>query len=136
MPRRYVGVGLVAGVAEGKALVTRDGIAFNLGVDERTGVVIEPGHELEGQSVAGRVVVCRSGKGSSAGSFSLLQLAHRGLAPAAIVNVQAEAVITAGAVLAGIPLVHRLDADPTAAIESGEQVRVDGTSGEVTVLCD
>jgi uncharacterized protein len=131
---RFQGVGLVAGRAEGQALVTRDGIAFNLGVDERTGVVIEAGHELEGQSVAGRIVICPSGKGSSAGSFSLLQLAARGLAPAAIVNIQAEAVIIAGAVLAQIPLVHRLDVDPTAAIMNGDRVSVDGTTGEVRVL--
>jgi hypothetical protein len=132
--RTFKGTGLVAGTAEGAALVTREGIAFNLGVDERTGIVIEPGHELAGQSVAGRVVVCPTGKGSSAGSFSLLQLAARGLAPAAIVNVQAEAVIIAGAVLARIPLVHRLDADPTVAIATGQRVRVDGATGEVRVL--
>lgn len=134
MSGEFKGIGLVGGVGEGAALVTGDGIAFNLGVDERTGIVIEPGHPLKGECVAGRVLVCHTGKGSSAGSFSLLQLAERGLAPAAIVNVQAEAVITAGAVLAGIPLVHRLSVDPIAAIPSGASVRVDGDSGVVTVL--
>ena len=86
MTQTYTGDGLVGGAGEGTALVTADGIAFNLGVDETTGIVIETGHALEGECVAGRVVVCKSGKGSTAGSFSLLQLAHRGLAPAAIVN--------------------------------------------------
>lgn len=129
----FKGIGLVGGRAEGEALVTTDAIAFNLGVDERTGMVIEPGHALAGRSVAGRIVICRGGKGSSAGSFSLLQLAHAGLAPAAIVNLQADAVITAGAVLARIPLVHRLDVDPTTAIRTGERVRVDGDAGTVTV---
>jgi hypothetical protein len=130
----YKGIGLVGGTAEGPALVTREGIAFNLGVDERTGKIIEAGHELEGLSVAGRVVVCPNGKGSSAGSFSLLQLAARGLAPAAIVHIQAEAVVIAGAVLARIPLVHRLDVDPTAVITTGQTVRVDGATGDVRVV--
>lgn len=134
MTAEFKGIGLVGGVGEGEALVTDDGMAFNLGVDERTGTVIEPGHPLKGENVAGRVVICRTGKGSSAGSFSLLQLADRGLAPAAIVHIQAEAVITAGAVLANIPLVHRLDTDPTTAIPTGARVRVDGDSGTVTVL--
>lgn len=134
MAKEFKGIGLVGGVAEGVALVTGDGIAFNLGVDEQTGKVIETGHPLHGENVAGRIVVCRTGKGSSAGSFSLLQLADRGLAPAAIVHIQAEAVITAGAVLADIPLVHRLDADPTIEIASGDRVRVDGGAGTVTVL--
>jgi predicted aconitase with swiveling domain len=133
MARKYKGNGLVGGIGEGPALVTTEGIAFNLGVDEVTGVVIETGHALEGECVAGRVVVCRSGKGSTAGSFSLLQLAQRGLAPAAIVNMQADAVITAGCVLAGIPLVHRLDRD-IACFTAGEKLRVDGTAGTVEVM--
>lgn len=130
MAAKFKGDGLVGGVGAGAALVTTDGIAFNLGVDETTGKVIEDGHPLQGESVAGRVVVCRSGKGSTAGSFSLLQLARRGLAPAAIVNTQADGVIAAGCVLAGIPLVHRLDTDITT-FSSGEMLRVDGDAGTV-----
>tara|TARA_R110002110_G_scaffold213175_3_gene426350 strand:- start:1687 stop:2091 length:405 start_codon:yes stop_codon:yes gene_type:complete len=133
MAQKYKGDGLVGGTGEGPALVTSEGIAFNLGVDESTGIVIETGHALEGECVAGRVVVCRSGKGSTAGSFSLLQLARRGLAPAAIVNMQADAVITAGCVLAEIPLVHRLDTDH-AAFTSGDRLRVDGAAGTVEIL--
>ena len=132
MGLKYKGNGLVGGSAEGAALVTADGIAFNLGVDETTGVVIEAGHPLHGECVAGRVVVCRSGKGSTAGSFSLLQLAERGLAPAAIVNAQADAVITAGCVLAGIPLVHRLDTD-ISGLPQGAILRVDGDAGTVEI---
>ena len=133
MAQKYKGDGLVGGMGEGPALVTSEGIAFNLGVDEVTGIVIETGHALEGECVAGRVVVCRSGKGSTAGSFSLLQLSRRGLAPVAIVNAQADAVITAGCVLAGIPLVHRLDTD-IATFSSGETLRVDGAAGTVEIM--
>ena len=133
MSRKFKGHGLVGGIAEGAALVTSDGIAFNLGVDETTGIVIEAGHPLKDTSVAGRVLVCRSGKGSTAGSFSLLQLAERGLAPAAIVNIQADAVVTAGCVLADIPLVHRIDTD-IAEFATGTRLRVDGDTGTVKVL--
>ena len=131
MARKFKGDGLVGGVAEGAALVTADGIAFNLGVDETTGRVIENGHPLAGESVAGRVLVCRSGKGSTAGSFSLLQLAHRGLAPAAIVNTQADAVVTAGCVLANIPLVHRLDAE-IAVFATGQRHGGDAAMNDMT----
>ena len=133
MVQKFLGNGLVGGIGEGHALVTSEGIAFNLGVDEVTGVVIETGHALEGDCVAGRVVVCRSGKGSTAGSFSLLQLAQRGRAPAAIVNIQADAVITAGCVLAKIPLVHRLDTN-IASFTTGDALRVDGTAGTVEII--
>ena len=133
MTQKFKGDGLVGGIGEGPALVTSQGIAFNLGVDEVTGIVIETGHALEGESVAGRVVVCRSGKGSTAGSFSLLQLAQRGIAPAAIVNMQADAVITAGCVLAEIPLVHRLNTNING-FAAGTILRVDGTAGTVEAV--
>ena len=133
MTQKFKGDGLVGGIGEGPALVTSQGIAFNLGVDEVTGIVIETGHALEGESVAGRVVVCRSGKGSTAGSFSLLQLAQRGIAPAAIVNMQADAVITAGCVLAEIPLVHRLNTNING-FAAGAILRVDGTAGTVETV--
>jgi len=38
-------------------------MSFFGGVDPETGVVIERGHELQGQSVKGRVLVFPSGKG-------------------------------------------------------------------------
>ena len=133
MTQKFKGDGLVGGIGEGPALVTSQGIAFNLGVDEVTGIIIETGHALEGESVAGRVVVCRSGKGSTAGSFSLLQLAQRGIAPAAIVNMQADAVITAGCVLAEIPLVHRLNTNING-FAAGAILRVDGTAGTVETV--
>ena len=47
------------GEAAGKALVTSQGISFFGGVDPENGVVVERGHELEGQSIAGKVLVFR-----------------------------------------------------------------------------
>ena len=116
------------------ALVTRQAIAFNLGVDERTGLVIEKGHELEGQLIAGKILVFPGGKGSTASSFSLLQLASLGLGPTALVNLQSDAIIAAGAVLAAIPLVHRCTKSPIDSIKSGDWVRVNGTTGIVEIL--
>lgn len=46
MQRTFRGQGLVPGIAEAEALVTIDGIAFNLGVDEHTGIVIVAGHQF------------------------------------------------------------------------------------------
>ena len=97
------------GDAVGEALVSREPIGFLGGVDPDTGVVIEPGHPLEGQSVVGRVLVFPTGKGSTVGSYTLYRLARNGLAPAAIVNAEADPVIAVGAVIAGIPMVDQVD---------------------------
>ena len=127
----FVGVPVTPGLAEGLALVTCERIAFNLGVDERTGTVIERGHELERQSLAGRILVFPGCKGSTASSYSLLQMAALGVGPIALISIQADALSAAGAVLADIPLVHRCNQDPLQVLKTGDWVRVDGHTGVV-----
>jgi len=116
---------MVDGVAavEGLAMVSTENLAFSL-VDPASGIVRQPGHPWHGLSVAGKVLFFPSGKGSSSGSYWLLNLAHEGNAPAAIVNTRTDAVIVAGAVLAGIPLVQAVIPDPFGCVASGDPVRV------------
>ncbi|MER1968938.1 DUF126 domain-containing protein [Castellaniella sp. GW247-6E4] len=127
----FKGMPVTPGVAEGPALVTCERIAFNLGVDERTGVIIERGHELERQCIAGRILVFPGCKGSTASSYSLQQMAALGVGPIALINTRSDALAAAGAVLAGIPLVHRCDQDPLRVLRTGDWVRVDGYTGAV-----
>ena len=122
------------GAVEGEALVTQERMAFNLGVDEQTGFVIERGHELEGVSLAGKVLVFVGGKGSTASSFSLLQMVSAGHGPIAMVNRESDAIVAAGAVLAQIPLVHRCVPDALEEINSGDHVRVDAAKGTIEIL--
>jgi hypothetical protein len=112
-----------SGRADGLALVSREAIGFLGGVDPETGRVIEPGHELEGQSIAGRVLVFPTGKGSTVGSYTLYRMARLGTAPAAIVNAESEAIVAVGAIISHIPMVDRVD---TSLFESGDRVSVDG----------
>jgi hypothetical protein len=76
---------------------------------------------LEGQSVAGRVLVFPTGKGSTVGSYTLYRLARNGLAPAAIVNAEADPVVAVGAVIAGIPMVDQVD---ISRIQTGDWVEI------------
>jgi len=110
-----------AGHAEAEALVSPAPIGFLGGVDPGTAVVIEPGHPLEGKSVAGRVLVFPTGKGSTVGSYTLYRLAHDGLAPAAIINTEADPVVAVGAIIAEIPMVDQVD---ISLIRTGDLVRV------------
>jgi uncharacterized protein len=112
-----------AGVAEASALVSDQPIGFLGGVDPETGIVIEPGHPLQGQCVAGRILVFPSGKGSTVGSYTLYWMAQAGTAPAAIVNVESEAIVAVGAIIAGIPMVDQIDITE---ISTGDRVRIEG----------
>jgi predicted aconitase with swiveling domain len=112
-----------AGTATGIALVSPEPIGFLGGVDPETGIVVEPGHPLTGQCVTGRVLVFPTGKGSTVGSYTLYRMARAGTAPAAIVNAESEAIVAVGAIIAGIPMVDRID---VAAIRTGDRVRLSG----------
>ncbi len=125
---RFTGRVIKAGEAEGIALVSPEPIGFLGGVDGETGVVTEQGHPLEGQSVAGRVLVFPTGKGSTVGSYVLYQLAVNGVAPAAILNAESEPIVAVGAIIGEIPMVDRV---PVEQIETGDWVRVVGA--QVTV---
>ena len=118
------------GNAVGEALVTSMGISFYGGVDPETGRVVEKGHELEGQSIAGRVLVFPTGKGSTVGSYTLYRLKKAGLAPAAIVNFEAETITAVGCIISDIPCVDHI---PIEKIETGMQVSVDGVRGVVGI---
>ena len=117
---------IFAGRAEGEALVTRMGISFFGGVDPESGVVVERGHELEGQSIAGKVLVFPTGKGSTVGSYTLYRLKKAGLAPAAIVNADCETITAVGCIIAEIPCVDQVE---IALICTGQPVRVNGEQG-------
>jgi len=112
-----------SGKAEGIALVSPAPIGFLGGVDPDTGVVIEQGHPLEGQCVAGRVLVFPTGKGSTVGSYTLYRMAQAGTAPAAIVNAESEAIVAVGAIISDIPMVDHID---TGQIRTGDRVTVKG----------
>jgi predicted aconitase with swiveling domain len=118
-----------SGSAEGKALVSAQPIGFLGGVDPETGIVIEPDHPLEGQSVTGKVLVFPSGKGSTVGSYTLYRMSRAGTAPAAIINSESEAIVAVGAIISNIPMVDQID---IAEIRTGDQVTLDGE--RVTVL--
>jgi predicted aconitase with swiveling domain len=119
------------GTASGEALVTSMGISFYGGVDPETGWVVEKDHELEGQSIAGRVLVFPTGKGSTVGSYTLYRLKKAGLAPAAIVNAEAETITAVGCIISDIPCVDHV---PLERLTTGVRVRVDGESGIVEVV--
>jgi predicted aconitase with swiveling domain len=110
-----------AGSGTGTALVSSDPIGFLGGVDPDTGLVVEVGHPLAGQSVSGRVLVFPTGKGSTVGSYTLYRLAKNRLAPVAIVNAQSEAIVAVGAIISGIPMVDQVD---IAQIATGDRVTV------------
>ena len=117
------GRSIFSGIAHGEALVTSQAVSFFGGIDPETGVVVERGHELEGQCVAGKVLVFPTGKGSTVGSYTLYRLKHNGHAPLAILNTECETITAVGCIIAEIPCVDQI---PIQHIATGSLVRLEG----------
>ena len=95
-----MGRSIIAGSVSGAVLACREGLSFWGGVDPLTGIVIDAHHPLCGQSIAGKVLVMPTTRGSCSGSGVMLDLALNGIAPAAFVFREAEDVITLGVMIA------------------------------------
>lgn len=89
----------MAGEASGDVVASRQMLSFWGGVDPATGTVIDHRHPLCGRSLAGAVVVLPKGKGSSTGSYVLLDSLSAGVAPAGIVMSQVDEIIALGVVV-------------------------------------
>jgi predicted aconitase with swiveling domain len=113
------------GKAEGEALVTTQPISFYGGVDPNTGVVTEKGHELQGQSVKGKILVFPQGKGSTVGSYTLYRLKKNGVAPAGMINKETETIIAVGAIISEIPTIDKVDISK---IKTGNKVIIENHS--------
>ena len=120
------GQAIIPGSASGAVLACNEGLSFWGGVDPLTGVVIDTHHPLCGQSIAGKVLVMQTTRGSCSGSGVMLDLALNGIAPAAFVFAEAEDVVTLGAMIAGkmfarpVPVL-RLDAEAFAVAAAGQE---------------
>jgi len=110
------------GKAEGQALVTSQPISFYGGVDPNTGIVLEKGHELQGQSVKGKILVFPQGKGSTVGSYTLYRMKKNGTAPEGMINKECETIIAVGAIISEIPCVDKID---TSKIKTGDKIQID-----------
>lgn len=121
---------IYTGIAAGEALVTTMGISFFGGVDPDSGVVVERGHELEGQTIVGKILVFPTGKGSTVGSYTLYRLKLNGKAPAAIINEECETITAVGCIISEIPCVDHIS---IRSLRSGMHMIVDGEQATVRI---
>ena len=121
------------GRAQGEALVSLKPISFLGSVDPKTGIVTEKGHDLEGISIKGKVLVFPGGKGSTVGSYVIYQLKKNGVSPCAMINTRSEPIVAIGAIISNIPLVDRIEKDPLTVIKTGDKVLVDAIVGSIEI---
>jgi predicted aconitase with swiveling domain len=124
------GRALVAGTAEGEALVTGEALSFWGGYDFHTGEIIDKHHPLAGVRAAWRILAVPFSKGSSTTTAVLLEAVRAGTAPAAIVTTGVDSFFALASIVAdvmyGKPFpVIALDAVDFARLVTGDRLAID-----------
>lgn len=134
LPARKV----IGGHAEGEALVTMFSLTFRGGINPATGVVIDSQHELCGRVVTGKILVFPRGAGSSSGCGVLMEMLRLGNNPAALINIETEAVLALGPLIArelygrSLPIVT-VKPMHFNKLRTGDWVVVDADAGRILV---
>jgi predicted aconitase with swiveling domain len=131
---------LLPGVAKGEMLRLEKPISFWGGVDPRTGCISDPRHPQYSCSVSGRILAMERVVGSSSGSSVIMELLAIGKAPAGLILVEVDAILSLGIIVGremgfgSIP-VFLVDSETLRRLPpvlvmtmSGELVRVNGVS--------
>ena len=116
----------------GTALVLSEPLSLWGGIDPLTGIIIDAHHPQRGASVAGRVLVMPSGRGSSSSASVLAEAVRVGTAPVAIVLGEPDLILAIGAAVseelygARVP-VQVVAPHELVAIRDGDALTVDPT---------
>ncbi|WP_292460598.1 DUF126 domain-containing protein [Methanothermococcus sp.] len=117
------------GLIKAEAIVSDVPISFLGGVNE-DGIIIDKENELYGQSIADKIFVFPTGKGSTVGSYVIYGLAKKGILKG-IINKESEPIVATGAILGKIPMVDKIDMGN---IKTGDMVLIDGDNGIVKIF--
>jgi predicted aconitase with swiveling domain len=129
---------LAAGAGHGDVAALSEPLSLWGGMDPRTGTIIDPYHPQVGDSLAGRVVLMPSGRGSSSSSSILAEAIRAQTAPAAFILVRADPILALGAIVAAelygraVPVIE-VDQAVYDHLAAGVHVTVEATSDGATI---
>jgi predicted aconitase with swiveling domain len=134
------------GLASGPALMSRIPINFTASFTKPKNLfprwrsqIQDRHHDLFKHNVKGCVLIFPAAIGSTYTGMVLLELMYQGCAPAAVVVQNIDPLLVSGPVLAdiwfgkGIPVVEYSGDDIYNLISDGDQLQVNGTTGEIEI---
>ncbi|MGL4606660.1 MAG: aconitase X swivel domain-containing protein [Eubacteriaceae bacterium] len=122
------------GFAEGEVVVSQDNIMFYL-IDPETGIMIEKAHDIEGKSMANKILIFPSGKGSSVvQADGLYQLNAKGNSPSGMIIQFPETVLVSSAIIMEIPMVDKVETAFYETVKDGDRIRLDADQGIIEIL--
>lgn len=135
MAVRIRGRGVVKGTARGAALLSGTPISFLGDLDIRTGRVTGSLSDLCGRSIAGRILVVPSTRGSAGAWRFIHQLRQHDTHPLAVLTDELpDPSVVQGAILSGIPIIAGVASAIGRAAGDNSLLAVDGGAGTVDIL--
>jgi len=138
---------VLRGVASGTALVTRMPINITASLTKLANLlkskrsqIQDRHHELFKKHIKGTVLVFPETIGSTYAGMVFLDLIFQKQAPSGIIVKKADSLLVSGSILAevwfgkGIPIVEYEPDDLFEKVRDGSRVKVDGNTGEITIL--
>lgn len=129
------GRGALPGIAEGPAVVCPDSIAGNSGaLGDTDGVIYEKGNINYGVCIHNAILVVPCAKGSNGFSAHFKGALIAGVRPAGWVATKMDGRLGVAVASMNIPTVSDFEGDdPIHVIRTGDWVKIDGTTGDVTI---
>lgn len=113
------------GSVKGDVLISKEAICFYL-INPDTGVISEKGHALEGQSIADKILILPSGKGSSVvNDEGLFTLKQNKTGPRCIIVKHPDTILVAGAIIMDYPIFDRVEQKFYTIVANGDSFAVD-----------
>jgi predicted aconitase with swiveling domain len=119
------------GNVRGEAFVLDTAFSFIGDFDPDSGKLAIQGHPLFGKSLAGKILVCPTGKGGTIAPFIAYRAWKKGNAPLAILCQKAEPILCESAITIGIPILDNFSDSPVEKIKTGQLLSIN--QDEVTV---
>ncbi len=122
-----IGRGMAPGITEGEVLICNQTIS-PLGEMSKSGIIVSG--PCSGKSFKDKILIFKGGRGSTVGSYVLLELKYSNNAPAGIINEEAEQVVLTGAIISEIPMIDKVPID---IFKEGDTVRMNGKEGSLDI---
>jgi predicted aconitase with swiveling domain len=119
------------GNVSGHAVVLDVPFSFIGDFDPNTGNITILNHPMFGESIAGKILVCPTGKGGTIAPFIAYEAMKKGNAPAAILCGEADPILCESALAINIPILDSFGEDFFKLIATGKSVSIE--NDEVSV---
>ena len=133
MAKRFACHMISEGKATADAIISKDRIMFYQ-VRPEDGMMEEKNHHLEGRIIARKILLFPGGKGSSVvQQDGLYHLDRNHNMPAALIVLDPDPVLVAGAIIMELPMVDKVDPAFYETVKDGDIVTVNADEGYVEI---